>query len=289
MLSLHKPLAWALISLLLAGTLSACSTTRLGYNNLPWLVSWKSRDYVPLTREQRSWLREQVALQRDWHCQQELPRYPALLDQLATPLLNGNPSAKTLLSSRDQLEPTLDRLLTNLAPTLAELLQQLDDDQIAALQQNLNEQQQELYETYVAPDAATQASERQERLERRLRPWIGRLQTEQQTRIAEWSAQLEGQNAIWLDNRSYWLDAFNATLNAREQTDFNARIKRLLTDRESYWTESFRQRTEINSQLAAEMLSDVVALNSSSQNDRLRQRLDRLQADIARIDCSDSN
>lgn len=285
----RKILGFILISLLVTGLLSACSSTRLGYNNLPWLVSWKSRDYVPLTREQRSWLREEVAMQRDWHCQEELPQYPELLDHLAAPLLNGKPSPAALLHSRNQLEPALDRLLAALAPSLAELLQQLDEEQIAALQQNLNEQQQELYDTYVAPDAATQASERQQRLERRLRPWIGRVQTEQQARIAEWSAQLEGQNAVWLENRRYWLDAFNAILNAREQTDFDARVERLLTDRESYWTDSFRQRTEINSQLAAEMLSDVVRLNSSSQNERLQQRLDRLRADIARIDCSDSN
>lgn len=284
----RKLLAWVLISFCLAGLLSACSSSRLGYQNLPWLVSWKSRDYVPLTREQRAWLREQVALQRDWHCQQELPGYADLLDQLATPVLNGNPSADSLLDSRNQLEPALDRLLTQLAPTLADLLQQLEEDQIAALQQNLHKQQQELYDTYVAPDDATQANERQERLERRLRPWLGRLQSEQQERIADWSARLSGQNAVWLDNRRYWLDAFTAALDARDKPDFAAQIERLLTDRESYWTDSFRERTEINSQLAAHMLSDVMALNSTSQNARLRQRLDRLQADIERIDCSNN-
>ncbi|TVP90178.1 MAG: hypothetical protein EA348_06695 [Pseudomonadaceae bacterium] len=263
-----------------------CSATRLGYDNLPWLISWKSRDYVPLDREQRRWLRERVAEQRDWHCQQELPYYADLLDQLAAPLLATPPDSTQLLAGRSKLEPALDRLLGALAPSLAELLQQLDEQQISALLDNLEQQQSELHDTYVAPDAATQADERQERLEQRLRPWLGRLQTEQQARISEWTAQLEGQNAIWLENRQHWLDLFTASLAEREQADFPDRLERLLTDRESYWTDAFRQRTEINSRLAADMLADVVALNSSRQDNRMRQRLDRLKTDIARIDCS---
>ncbi|SDU14687.1 DUF6279 family lipoprotein [Halopseudomonas salegens] len=273
-------------SLLVLTLLSACSTTRLGYAHLPWLVSWKSREYVPLNRDQRSWLREQIAEHRDWHCRQELPRYPALLDELADPLLSNPPQGRQLLAARDKIEPALDRLLGALAPSLAELLQQLDETQVAALRHNLEQQHGELYDTYVAPDAATQAAERQQRLEKRLRPWLGRLQADQQQRISEWSAQLEGQNAIWLENRSYWLQAFNAALDQRDQTDFALHVERLLTDRKSYWTETFQRRTEINSQLAADMLSDVVALNSPGQDDRLRQRLDRLKADIAHIDCN---
>ena len=279
------PFKNTLLLLMLLGLLTACSSTRLGYDTLPWLISWKSRDYVDLDRAQRKWLRERVVSHRNWHCHQELPAYPALIDQLASPLLAAEPDSTRLLAGRKAFEQAVDRIMSAVAPSLAELLQQLTPVQVEQLQANLADQHQQLHSRYVAPDQATQAAERQQRLEQRLEPWLGRLSPVQQRRIAEWSAQLEGQNAIWLDNRSYWLQAFNKQLQARDQADFASNIQQLLTDRQAFWTPTFRQRTDINTRLAAELLVDLVQLNTPRQNRRLRQRLQHLQQDLQAISC----
>ena len=266
--------------------LSSCSATRLAYNNIDWLVNWKSGDYVSLTREQKRWLSEEIRSHRDWHCSSELPRYQSLLGQLQPALSDNSIRAELLLERVPEIEPAIERVLEQIAPTLASLLTQLSQEQINELKANLATQHQALYSRFVEPDEATQVSQRSERLEKRLRPWLGRLSPEQRNRINQWSSELRGQNRIWLENREYWLSQFTAALEHRQEADFDARIISLLTDRQQFWTDSFRQRTEINTALVADMLADVLHMASASQAQRMAGRLESLNEDLTQLTCT---
>lgn len=272
-----------LLTCLLA--LSSCSSVRLGYNNLNWLISWKTSDYLPLDRAQKRWLSARVDEHLAWHCQTEIPRYRPLLAQLQNTVDTPDLPPELLLSQVPQLTPAIDRLLEEIAPTLAELLQQLDPAQIAALQVNLQEQQQEMHAEFVAPDANRQAKQRAERLEKRLGRWLGRLSPEQRQRIANWSAELEGQNRIWLENRQHWQRQFLATLEQRDEPGFAAQLSDLLVARERYWTDAFRQSTEANSRRGAVMLSDVLGMATESQRTRMHAQFDKLDQDLQQLQC----
>lgn len=265
--------------------LTSCSSARLAYNNLNWLISWKSSDYVPLNREQKSWLSARVDEHRAWHCRHELPRYRELLSGVQGTLDETPTNATALLQQLPELEPAVDRLLVEIAPTLADLFQQLDTSQIAALKANLAEQQQEMHKEYVAPDTATQARERSQRLEKRLTRWLGRLSPEQRARIDQWSAELEGQNRIWLDNRHHWQEQLMLVLEDRSHAEFSERITQLLVERERYWTETFRQRTKINSRKGADMLADVLNMASDRQRAQMTAQFAKLEQDLRRLEC----
>ncbi|MFN3580059.1 MAG: DUF6279 family lipoprotein [Pseudomonas sp.] len=266
--------------------LSACSSTRLAYDNLERLVSWKSGDYVSLTRDQKRWLSGRVQTHRDWHCSTELPEYRRYLAQLQPQLSSKALDADMLVDQLPEIQPAVDRLLEELAPTLAELLSDLTAQQVDELIDNMQLQHQELHERYVAPAEKVQNQERATRLEKRLTPWLGRLTAEQRQRVQSWSAELARQNSIWLDNRSFWLDNFISTLKQRDQPDFSERINALLTDRQQFWTPHFRERSEINARLGAEMLADLLSMASDRQIQRMENRLARLETDLQRMQCT---
>lgn len=274
----------ALFSCLLL--LAACNSTRLAYNNLNWLIGWKVSDYIPLNSEQKTWLSEEVRAHQAWHCSTEIPRYRPMLANLQSTLETDKLDAAQLMDQIPQLEPAVDRLLVEVAPTMAELFKQLDDAQLSALKANLAEQHEEMVEKFAGPDAATQAKERSERLEKRLNRWLGRLNEAQRARIESWSAGLEDQNRIWLDNRQQWQQQLLTTLETqREAEDFNDQISQLLVERERYWTDDFIQRSEINTRAGAQMLADVMNTATDTQRSRMAQQFTKLDRDLQQMQC----
>ncbi|WP_143520294.1 DUF6279 family lipoprotein [Halopseudomonas pelagia] len=250
-----------------------------------WLISWKTGDYIPLTSTQKNWLSTRVDEHLDWHCSIEIPDYRSLLANLQTTLALDDLQASSLIDQIPQFEPAVDRVLLEIAPTMAELFQQLDDSQIAALEANLAEQHQEMHDKFVAPDSTTQAEERSERLEKRLRRWLGRLNESQRQRIESWSVEMEGQNRLWLDNRQHWQQQLLATLRSRSDPGFTAQITDLLIERERYWTTEFKEQTEINSRRGAAMLADVINLASDKQLTRMREQFATLDQDLQQMQC----
>ena len=274
----------AILSCLLL--LAACNSTRLAYNNLNWLIGWKVSDYIPLNSEQKTWLSEEVKAHQAWHCSTEIPRYRPMLANLQSTLETDKLDAAQLMDQIPQLEPAVDRLLVEVAPTMAELFKQLDDVQLSALKANLAEQHEEMVEKFAGPDAATQAKERSERLEKRLNRWLGRLNEAQRARIESWSAGLEDQNRIWLDNRQQWQQQLLTTLETqREAEDFNDQISQLLVERERYWTDDFIQRSEINTRAGAQMLADVMNTATDTQRSRMAQQFTKLDRDLQQMQC----
>lgn len=265
--------------------LTSCSSTRLAYSNLNWLISWKTGDYIPLTSTQKNWLSTRVDEHLDWHCSIEIPDYRSLLANLQTTLALDDLQASSLIDQIPQFEPAVDRVLLEIAPTMAELFQQLDDSQVAALEANLAEQHQEMHDKFVAPDSTTQAEERSERLEKRLRRWLGRLNESQRQRIESWSVEMEGQNRIWLDNRQHWQQQLLATLRSRSDPGFTTHLTDLLIERERYWTTEFKEQTEINSRRGAAMLADVINLASDKQLTRMREQFATLDQDLQQMQC----
>jgi hypothetical protein len=268
--------------------LTSCSSTRLAYSNLNWLISWKTGDYIPLTSTQKNWLSTRVDEHLDWHCSIEIPDYRSLLANLQTTLALDDLQASSLIDQIPQFEPAVDRVLLEIAPTMAELFQQLDDSQVAALEANLAEQHQEMHDKFVAPDSTTQAEERSERLEKRLRRWLGRLSESQRQRIESWSADMEDQNRIWLDNRQHWQQQLLAMLESRSDPGFTTQITDLLIERERYWTTEFKEQTEINSRRGAAMLADVINLASDKQLTRMREQFATLDQDLQQMQCEPS-
>lgn len=276
----------SLLLLICLLALSSCSSARLAYNNLNWLINWKTSDYVPLSRTQKSWLSARIDEHLAWHCSTEIPRYRPLLAGLQNTLDTHDLPASILLEQVPQLMPAVDRVLHEIAPTLAELFRKLDHSQIAALQANLAEQQQDMHAKFVAPDPAAQAQQRAERLEKRLNRWLGRLSEEQRSRIDSWSAELEGQNTIWLENRQHWQQQLVVALNSRYEEGFTTHINDLLVERQRYWTEAFRESTKVTSRKGAAMLSDVLGMATDAQRARMDKQFEQLDRDLQRLQCA---
>ena len=279
----HKTLALLLAASLLLG---ACSRVGLVYQNLDWLLPWRLNDYLQLDREQRAWLMPRLRAHLAWHCSSELPRYLAWLQRTGSLLRQPRPDAGQLAMQLAEVDEALKRIAVQITPTSIELLRMLSDRQVSELHAAIDEDNRELYEDYLEPPLAVQISERAERMEERLRPWLGRLNRQQREHVEQWAAAMGEQNRLWLGSRMRWQQALREAIAVRRSSEFPVLITRLLQERSSYFDAEFREAYPRNRLALAELFGDLLASAEARQRSRLQHRLRDLQRDLAEQLCA---
>lgn len=265
--------------------LSACSMPRLGYQNLDRLVRWKIDDYVSLNRDQKRWFAAEVQAQHAWHCHKDLPRYRPLLVALRDELLSERPDPNRVHAQLPLWKSEVDRTLERLAPSAAEFLGQLEALQVSSLFSKLDERQQELHEEYVAPDAQSQITERSERMQKRLKHWLGQLNSEQIILVDQWADQPAGRNALWVANRQHWQQALQDKIDQHDAAELPSQLTTLFTEPQRFWLEPYREQRPAAERQMIQMVTDVMVAADAKQKSRMQRRIDGLLGDLDSVRC----
>lgn len=163
--------------------LGACSRVGLAYRNLDVIIPWSLSDYVDMNGEQKDWFSERLKEHLSWHCTTQLPGYLDWLDRLQAMVESNQVSDAALQERTAEAKQAIAETAREITPSAIELLQGLDDKQVAemndAFAKDLRKRQQE----YVKPPLAQQIKERGERMEKRLNDWLGPLSDTQKQRV----------------------------------------------------------------------------------------------------------
>ena len=274
-----------LLLLCLSLLISACSRAGLAYRNLDWLVPWRLNDYLNLDSQQQAWLKPRLQTHLQWHCSAELPRYIDWLQTTESILAQPQPDSAQLLEQFAQFDAALNRIGVEITPTAIELLQGLSKQQVRELYAAMDEDNLEDRQDFLDPPLATQISERQTRMQERLRPWLGRLNSAQTDHIATWANSLGEQNRLWLENRQLWQAELRKVVAERDSADFAERLTRLLQQRESFYSDEHRASYGRSRQALATLFSQLLSNSDEAQRERLSHRLRDLRRDLAEQQC----
>ena len=274
-----------LLLLCLSLLISACSRAGLAYRNLDWLVPWRLNDYLNLDSQQQAWLKPRLQTHLQWHCSAELPRYIDWLQTTESILAQPQPDSAQLLEQFAQFDAALNRIGVEITPTAIELLQGLSEQQVNELYAAMDEDNLEDRQDFLDPPLATQISERQTRMQERLRAWMGRLNSAQTEHIAAWANGLGEQNRLWLENRQLWQAELRKVVAERDSADFAERVTRLLQQRESFYSDEYRASYGRSRQALATLFSQLLSNSDEAQRERLSHRLRDLRRDLAEQQC----
>ncbi|WP_347506109.1 DUF6279 family lipoprotein [Pseudomonas anguilliseptica] len=275
-----------LLLLCLSLLISACSRAGLAYRNLDWLLPWRLNDYLNLDSQQQAWLKPRLQTHLQWHCSAELPRYIDWLHTTESILAKPQPDSAQLLEQFAQFDAALKRIGIEITPTAIELLQGLSEQQVSELYTALDEDNLEDRQDFLDPPLTTQISERQTRMQERLRPWLGRLNKVQTEHIADWANSLGEQNRLWLENRQLWQAELRKVVAERDSTDFAERLTPLLQQRERFYSDEYRASYGRTRQALATLFSQLLSSSDKAQRERLSHRLRDLRRDLAEQQCS---
>ncbi len=279
-----------LLAALLAATLllAGCGSVRIAYNQLDWLVPWSLRDYVQLSDEQRGLFEARLEQRIVWHCTSELPAYAEFLRGVDQDLAAERVEVATLERHADRIEAFVRTVGEAVAQDVADILAALDEAQIDRLAARFERSNREAREKYVDAPADELHAGRVERMEKRLRRWFGRLNTEQRDLVDAWSRNLEPAAEEWLARRVAWQDDLLDALRKRdERPDFDARIRHLLLDAGIAPDSAQQARIERNRQRSFELIAAVHAEATAAQRERLSREIQSLVRQFDVLACAD--
>ncbi|EJM66558.1 hypothetical protein PMI29_02669 [Pseudomonas sp. GM49] len=273
------------VVLTVALALGACSRVGLAYRNLDVIIPWTLSDYLDMNGEQKNWLNERLKEHLSWHCTTQLPGYLDWLDRLQTMIATDQVTDAALQARSHEAEQAIAEIAREITPSAIELLQGLDDKQVAEMNDAFAKDQRKYEEKYLKPSLDRQIKERGERMEKRLNDWLGPLSATQRQRVTTWSSALGEQNTQWIANRVHWQKQFSAAVAQRQSPQFTQRIETLLVNRESLWTPAYRQAFANTEAQARSLFVDLMAESTPNQRERLLKKIEGVRKDFSDLKC----
>ncbi|WP_223435076.1 MULTISPECIES: DUF6279 family lipoprotein [unclassified Pseudomonas] len=265
--------------------LGACSRMGLAYRNLDVIIPWTLSDYLDMNGEQKGWFNERLKEHLSWHCTTQLPGYLDWLDRLQVMVETNQVTDAALQSRTQEAKQAIAQTAREITPSAIELLQGLDDKQVAEMNEAFAKDQRKRQQDYVKPSLVQQIKERSERMEKRLDGWIGPLSPTQQQRVVAWSNALGDQNTQWIANRVHWQKQFSAAVAQRQSPGFPQRIETLLVNRESLWTADYRKAYANTEAQARSLFVDLMAESTPAQRQRLLKKIEGVRIDFNDLKC----
>ncbi|SFH27503.1 DUF6279 family lipoprotein [Pseudomonas sp. NFACC45] len=266
-------------------TVTACSRVGLAYRNLDLIIPWTLNDYLDINGEQKDWFNDRLNEHLNWHCTTQLPGYLDWLDRLKNMVQTNQVTDQALQQRAREAKAAIAETAREITPSAIELLQGLNDDQVADMDAAFVKDQRKRQQQYLKPTLQQQIQERSERMEKRLNDWLGPLSETQRQRVQDWSRALGDQNQQWIANRAHWQNQFSEAVAQRHRPDFPQRIEQLLVDRESLWTPAYRQAFDKTEAQARSLLVDIMADSTATQREHLLRKIDRVKKDFSDLKC----
>lgn len=274
------------ISLWLSLTLLAgCSQIGLTYRHLDFIIPWSLNDYLDMNASQKDWLDERLKEHLSWHCTTQIPGYLDWLDRLQGMVENNQVNQEQLKARTAEARQAIATLSKEITPSAVELLRQLDDQQVAEMEAAFAKDLRKHEDEYVDQPLDKQISERAQRMEKRLTPWMGKLNAAQQARVMQWSTSLGEQNRLWIDNRAHWQSLLLAAVKQRNASDFDQKIASLLQDRQTFWTPEYRATYDHTEQAAISLIADLMAQSTPDQRQKLLAKIADVRKDFTDLSC----
>jgi hypothetical protein len=275
------------IILFLAMVLAGCGT-RLVYSQLDWLIPWYVSDYISLDGDQKTMLEARLSKLLDWHCRTQLPAYAATLRALGRNLGNSSEpvDTATLQVYNTELLALWQELLQRIGPDINDILATATDAQIDELFRNLETQNQKFKKKYVdlPPEELTQ--NREERLIKRTRYWISKLNPKQKQAVSDWNSQLAPIAADWLQNREIIQAEARSLLASRHRDPgFRTAMLELIIDPASRRTAEFQRKIDVNTAVTLKFLVQLGQLLTDKQRSHLLDRIKSLAEDFDTLSC----
>ncbi|MNQ77990.1 hypothetical protein D3C85_928910 [compost metagenome] len=265
--------------------LGACSRMGLAYRNLDVIIPWTLGDYLDMNGEQKGWLNERLKEHLSWHCTTQMPGYLDWLDRLQTMVATNQVTDAALQARALEAKQAIAETAREITPSAVELLQGLDDTQVAEMNEAFAKDQRKRQAQYLKPSLDQQIKERGERMEKRLGDWLGPLNATQHQRVVAWSNALGDQNTQWIANRVHWQKQFSAAVAQRHSPEFPQRIETLLVERERLWTPAYRQAFAATEAQARSLFVDLMAESTPEQRQRLLTKIEGVKKDFSDLKC----
>jgi hypothetical protein len=251
--------------------LSACSVTRVAYDNADLFLRWQANHYLDFQGDQSEELDRRLAAFLAWHRARALPQYARLGEEASVRMQRGL-KREDLEWSYDAVRAQVGEALVAAAVEAAPLLDRLSPGQIGHLEMRLAEDNRKFAKERVQGTMEERHQRRVKRNLERLEEWFGPFSEAQAERVLLYSSRAPFSAELQERDRKRRQGEFVAMLRARE-------AKRRLAQWAQGW-EAGREPAYVQATLATraqymDLLLDLDRMLSAEQRQHAAGRLKR--------------
>ncbi len=273
----------ALGLLLAIGTLvlSACSATRVAYDNADTMLRFMASSYMDLDATQSDDLTPRIVRFHQWHRSNELPVYAALLrsaSQRAAKGITVGDVTWGLANVRLRYRKFAARAAEDAAPVLATL----GSAQVAALERKFAENNEKYAREFLSSDDKERRPRQLKRMLERFRDFAGELTPDQEARIGRFALAHERHVALRFEDRQLWQRDFVAALKAeRKPEELGRRLAGTFERPELRRSEEFVREDRRWDEDLGQLIVDLDRSLSAKQRAQVVRRLSDYAEDFA--------
>jgi hypothetical protein len=260
--------------------LTGCSAARIVYNQLDWVIVWYLNGYFSLNEQQEDQLRESVSRNLEWHRKTQLPEYAKFARKLDQDL-HGVMTKEDL----DQYYATMielwDAFMVQSMPDVSAFFLSLDQEQIDEFIENLEENNQELWDDFAGETPAERTERRGKQAIKGFKRAIGRLSDDQKELVLSYTRNMHDVSGEWMASRRAWQADFHSLLRNRPpEPEFNERLFVLMMQPNQQDDEDYRVKVEENRAMVFSMFLALIDSLDDQQRNRLSKRLLQFSRDF---------
>ncbi|WP_220767652.1 DUF6279 family lipoprotein [Shewanella sp. MBTL60-007] len=268
---------------LLLVTLLGCST-KMGYYFLDWLIEWKLEEYVTLNNQQQKQFQHDLEQFLIWHRTEELPRYEKQLLQLALAFEKQTLTPQLWAQHVEQAKSHWARTLEFVTPSLVALMSSFSDKQVQQVIAQLRVDEKKLNQKYLGKDHQALVQMADERIEKRVKRWIGKLTQEQKQAIHQYNLSRATTLDMWLEYRHEWIRLFEQALkNRHNQVALSHSLTILMSQPDRLRSAAYKTALDANTQNFGQLLITLNLLASGQQKRRFQKKLASLITDLSEL------
>ena len=275
----YKALRALLAVLVISVSASGC-TIKLAYNFLDWGLYWELKDYVKFNRDQRLLVKDEISQLLDWHRSDELPQYADQLEKLSIGLESGM-TVEQLEESYNNLRDSWQRIVIKTLPAAADIISNLNDQQINDFFDMLIEKEDEDAKDIESGTSARTLEKRESYVSKKIVDVIGKLNEEQNDLIAQWAGSMVPTKEFSLVQAIQWRTRMQAAIAERHDEQLlEKNLMVLFANPDQLRSASYRRVIEKNKRLIMQLLFDLNQTLTNQQRSKLVKKLNGFIVDF---------
>jgi len=278
----RKSLALAAIAAT-ALVLGACTVGRFAYNNASPAVTYIVDDYFDLSGTQEGWVRTRFERLQAWHRAQELPAYERdLRDAVAR-----TERPLTIEDARwvnKTLRAYYKRMVDQAMPDMADLLMQLDAEQVQRFEQRFAKESAKIEKEYGKGDPAEREKKRAEKLIDQIETYTGHLDDSQRDLVYGRVHFMTDVSAMRLADRQRRQQIVAALVRSKPaKPEMIAGLRKVLVDTDSWRNPEYTKAIARRDEEVAEMMVQLAATWSPDQREHVQAKLRGYLSDVSAL------
>ncbi len=267
-----------------AMVLAACSIGRLAYNNASPVVTYMVDDYFDLSGDQEYWVRQRFGRLQAWHRTSELPTYERdLRDAVAR-----TERPLTVEDARwvnKTLRTYYHRLVEHALPDVADLILQLDDEQVRRFEERFAKESRKIEgESGAKGPKEAREEKRTAKLIDQIEGYTGRLSAEQRDLVAGRVHFMPDIAGLRLADRKQRQEMVAALVRAKPpKAEVIAGLKRVLVETDTWRKPAYVAALKQRDEHLAEMLVALSATWTPEQRASVQKKLRGYLADVSSL------